>query len=152
MNSPESPLHPPSFYVLHSNSSIPPPTQTPSPPTQSRPSIVYTILPHLARRVTHSITSVLLPVALLPFHLFFLFLSIVTTLLAILFLSTTAVRVYLEIGMNTLTQVYSDYAIGGRKIGRRRRDLLRRVVLEREEAVRAEKMNARMRARGMTIA
>lgn len=54
--------------------------------------------------------------------------------------------------MNTLGQIYSDYAVGGRKVGRRRRDLLRRVVLEREEAVRAEKLSARMRGRGLTIA
>jgi len=60
--------------------------------------------------------------------------------------------VYLEISVNTLSQIYTDYAVGGRKVGRRRRDLLRRVVLEREEAVRAEKLKTKTRGRGWTIA
>jgi hypothetical protein len=59
--------------------------------------------------------------------------------------------VYLDIGVNTAQQVYSDYAVGGRRVGRRRRDLLRKVVLEREEAVRGfEKPQIRER-RGFTI-
>jgi hypothetical protein len=165
MSSPDSPLlpHSPGFYVFHSKPSIPPPALTATataigatrtargaPPTTA--TVLHTVLPHLARRLTHSVTSVVLPIALLPFHLFFLFLSLITTLLALLFLSARALQVYLEIGMTTLSQMYSDYVEGGRKVGRRRRDLLRRVVLEREEAVRAEKLSGRMRGRGLTMA
>lgn len=46
--------------------------------------------------------------------------------------------VYLDIGMNIATQFYSEYAVDERKIGKRRRELLRRIVLEREEAIRME--------------
>lgn len=67
-----------------------------------------------------------------------------------LFLSLRAFGVYIEIGMNTLSQLYSDYALGGKRIGRRKRDLLRRVAIEREESVRAERPRAR--GRGLTIA
>ena len=59
---------------------------------------------------------------------------------------------YLDIGMNMAGEVYSDYAVGGRRIGRRRRDLLRKVVLEREEAVRGEHDRPKQRGRGLTIA
>ena len=60
--------------------------------------------------------------------------------------------VYIDIGFNTASQVYSDYAFGGKRVGRRRRDLLRRVVLEREEAVRAESERPKQRGRGNTLA
>lgn len=60
--------------------------------------------------------------------------------------------VYLDIGWNTAQQVYSDYAVGGRRVGRRRRDLLRRVVLEREEAVRESDQPRVRERRGLTIA
>lgn len=59
---------------------------------------------------------------------------------------------YLEIAMNTVEQVYSDFAVGGNKLGKRRRDLLRKVVIDREEAVRQEQIRPRPRGRGMTIA
>jgi len=157
MRTPSSPLRPrgPGFYVFRDNSSIPPPrtpTSLATPPGCAQPSVVHTILPQLGRRLTRSISSILLPVALLPFHLFFLFLSVVTTFLALLFFSVRTLQVYLEISVNTLSQIYTDYAVGGRKVGRRRRDLLRRVVLEREEAVRAEKLKTKTRGRGWTIA
>jgi len=54
--------------------------------------------------------------------------------------------------MNTVEQVYSDFAVGGNKLGKRRRDLLRKVVIDREEAVRQEQIRPRPRGRGMTIA
>jgi len=55
--------------------------------------------------------------------------------------------------MNTVEQVYSDFAvIGGNKLGKRRRDLLRKVVIDREEAVRQEQIKPRPRGRGVTIA
>jgi hypothetical protein len=76
-----------------------------------------------------------------------------TTILAAAFLSWRAFIVYLEIGMNTASQVYSDYAVGGRKGGRRRRDLLRKVVFEREKAIRSENERPKTRERrGLTIA
>ena len=53
--------------------------------------------------------------------------------------------------MKTLSQVYSDYAMPGKRNRRRRRDLLIRAVLEREEAARAVEP-VRSRGRGMTIA
>ena len=59
---------------------------------------------------------------------------------------------YLDIAWNTAEQVYSDYVLEGSRSGRRRKDLLRRVVLEREEAVRGiEKPRIRDR-RGHTNA
>jgi hypothetical protein len=98
-----------------------------------------------------SVTSVVLPIVLLPIHFGLLFLSVLTTVMAGVFLSWRAFMVYLDIGVNTAQQVYSDYAVGGRRIGRQRRDLLRKVVLEREEAVRgSEKPRIRER-RGLTI-
>ena len=75
-----------------------------------------------------------------------------TTLVALVFLWLRAFGVYLEIGANTLSQVYSDYAVGGKRVGRRRRDLLRRVVLEREQAVRVENERPAQRGRGNTLA
>ena len=60
---------------------------------------------------------------------------------------------YLDIGINTASQVYSDYAVGGRRVGRKRRDLLRKVLLEREEALRMERERPKTRERrGLTIA
>lgn len=60
--------------------------------------------------------------------------------------------VYLDIAMNTASQVYSDYVIGEKKIERRKKDLLRTDVLEREEVVRSENVLHSNRARGRTIA
>jgi hypothetical protein len=150
MTTPESPVPPrsPSFYIFRSNSAIPPPT----PQTHSNDSFIHDILPHLARQTIRSVTAVILPIVLLPFHFFLFVLSVITTLLAALFLSWRAFMVYVDIGFNTASQVYSDYAFGGKRIGRRRRDLLRRVVLEREEAVRAENNRPLQRGRGLTIA
>jgi hypothetical protein len=74
-----------------------------------------------------------------------------TTWVAFLFLWARAFVVYIDIGINTASQVYSDYAFGGRRIGRRRRDLLRRVVLEREQAVRVESERPKQRGRGATL-
>jgi hypothetical protein len=99
-----------------------------------------------------SVTAVVLPIVLLPFHFFFLVLSIITTLVAGAFLSWRAFMVYVEIAMDTLGQVYADYVLGSRKTGRRRRDLLRRVVLEREDAVKAQNERPNRRGRGSTLA
>jgi hypothetical protein len=147
MTSPESPIPPrsPGFYLFRSNSAIPPPL-TPPPREDS---FLHDIFPHLTRQLIHSVTSILLPVILLPFHFFFLFLSIITTLLAGSCLLWRAFIVYVSIGMDTFWQVYSD-AVGGRS-GKRRRELLRRVVMEREEAVRAEQKPI-TRNRGLTLA
>jgi hypothetical protein len=49
-----------------------------------------------------------------------------------------AFTVYLDIGMNTPSQIYSDYAVDERRIGKRRLELLRGIVLEREEPIRME--------------
>ena len=49
--------------------------------------------------------------------------------------------------MNTASQIYSDYAIGGSRSGRRKRDLVRKVVLEREESLRAGNERPRTRER-----
>lgn len=149
MASPESPIPPrsPNFYLFRSNSAIPPPT----PRLPPEDSFIRDVLPHITRQITRSVTSVILPIVLLPFHSFLFVLSVITTLLAALFLSWRAFMVYVDIGFNTASQVYSDYAFGGKKIGRRRRDLLRRVVLEREEAVRVENNRPRQRGRGVTI-
>jgi hypothetical protein len=151
MNSPESPVpqRSPGFYLFRSNSSIPPPLPSSSPTTDS---FLHEVLPHMTRQIMRSVTSVILPIILLPFHFFFLFLSIMTTLLAGVFLSWQAFMVYFGIGMNTVSQIYSDYAIGGKKISRQRRDLLRRVVMERDETVRIESVRPRVRGRGLTIA
>src|SRR5436190_19172024 len=114
MPSPESPAPPrsPGFYLFRSNSSIPPPqTALPS------DSFFHQILPFFVRQLLRSVTSFLLPIILLPFHFFFLFLSILTTALAGVFLSWRAFIVYLDIGMNTASQIYSDYAIGGSRSG-----------------------------------
>jgi hypothetical protein len=99
-----------------------------------------------------SVTAIILPIILLPFHFFFLVLSIITTLLAGAFLSWRAFMVYVDIAMDSLGQVYADYVVGGKRRGRRRRDLLRKVVLEREEAVKAHNERPRARGRGSTIA
>jgi hypothetical protein len=66
-------------------------------------------------------------------------------------LSWRAFMVYLAIGMNTASQVYSDYAVDERKVGKRKRELLRRIVLEREEAIRIEHERQKTRGRGLTI-
>jgi hypothetical protein len=147
MPSPESPIPPrsPGFYLFRSHSSIPPPSPT------LNASILYEVLPHFARQVFRNVTSIVLPIILLPLHFFFLFLSITTTLIAATFLSYRALMVYMDIALSTMGQIYADY-VNGRK-GRRRRDLLRKVVLEREEAVRLENLRpARNRTRGLTIA
>jgi len=149
MSSPESAPLPrsSSFYYFRSNSSIPPPRQI-----ESDTSNVFLphIIPHVIKRIVRSVAAVVLPIVLIPFHYFLLILSVITTILAMLFLSLRAFVVYIEIGMNTLSQLYSDYALDGKRIGRRKRDLLRRVVIEREESVRAERPRAR--GRGVTIA
>jgi len=149
MTSPDSPVpvRSPSFYLFRSNSSIPPPHSP-----INHESVLHEVIPHLARRIIRRVTSVVLPIVLLPFHFFFLFLSIITTIMAALFLSWRGFLVYLEIAMNTVEQVYSDFAVGGNKLGKRRRDLLRKVVIDREEAVRQEQIRPRPRGRGMTIA
>jgi len=151
MSSPESAPLPrsPSFYRFRSRSSIKPPLPSTTPTLNS---LLYNnILPHVLKRLIRSITAVILPIILLPFHYCLLLLSITTTLLAMLFLSLRAFGVYLEIAMKTLSQVYSDYAMPGKRNRRRRRDLLIRAVLEREEAARAVEP-VRSRGRGMTIA
>jgi hypothetical protein len=147
MASPESPLPPrsPGFYLFRSHSSIPPPT-----PYSTNDSLLHEVLPHFTRQFMRSVTSVILPVVLLPFHFFFLFLSIMTTVLAGIFLSWHAFMVYLDIGVNTASQIYSDFAFGGRKTARRRLDLLRKAV-DRGEVVRLEYERPRARGRGLTI-
>lgn len=151
MTSPESPIPPrsPGFYLFRSNSSIPPPV----PPTTS---FFHTILPSLIRQLIRSITSILLPIILLPLHFLFLFLSILTTVLAMLFLSWRGFVVYLDIGMTTASQVYSDLVGDRGKRGEGRQEILRRVVLEREREVgrmAAERGAVRTRARrGLSIA
>ena len=151
MISPESPLPPRSlgFYLFRSNSSIRPPTERPD---TGKDTFLHKTVPHLVRRIMRSVTSVVLPVILLPFHFLFLFLSILTTILATVFLSWRAFVVYLDIAMNTASQVYSDYVIGEKKMERRKKDLLRKDVLEREEAVRSENVPHNTRSRGRTIA
>ena len=68
-------------------------------------------------------------------------------------LSWRAFIVYLDIGLNTASQIYSNYAVGGKGGGNKRRDLLRKVVLEREEALRIERERPKTRERrGLTIA
>ena len=60
--------------------------------------------------------------------------------------------VYLDIGMNTASQVYSDYVVGESRIGKRKRELLRKLVLEREEAIRMEHERPKTRVRrGLSI-
>jgi hypothetical protein len=150
MISPESPTLPrsPGFYIFRSHSSIPPP----EPPLPQPSSLFHEILPSITRQLIRSITSVLLPIILLPFHFFFLLLSIMTTILAAVVLSWRAFMVYLDIGMSTTSQVYSDYTIGRRRVDKRRRDLLRKIVLEREKAIRAENERPKTRERrGLTI-
>lgn len=83
--------------------------------------------PHLRSSPTFPVHN-LRPSPRLPFH-FFLFFSVITT---ILILSWMAFTVYLDIGINTASQIYSDYAVGERRIGKRRLELLRGIVLERE--------------------
>jgi ABC-type methionine transport system permease subunit len=145
----ESPIPPrsPSFYRFRSHSSIPPPQ-----PHHETDSLVTDVIPHLVKQSIRSVTAIILPIFLLPFHFFFLVLSIITTLLAGAFLSWTAFMVYVDIAMDSLGQVYADYIVGGKRRGRRRRDLLRKVVLEREEAVKAYTERPRARGRGSTIA
>ena len=98
------------------------------------------------------VAAIVLPIILLPIHFFFLVLSILTTVLAGAFLSWRAFVVYLEIGMDTLGRIYTDI-FKGRSTGRRRRDLLKKAVLEREDAVKAaQNYQPRARGRGLTIA
>jgi ABC-type methionine transport system permease subunit len=147
MSSPGSPLRlrgPPRPYEPFLTSELSPqrgkPVQT---------SFFRDILPHVIKRIARTLASVILPIALLPFHFFFLILSIITTLLAFAFLSWRAFMVYVDIAMDTLSQVYQDYVVGSKRTGRRRRDLLRKVVLE---TVRAQSQPPQARGRGLAIA
>jgi hypothetical protein len=148
MSSPDSPLPPrsPSFYIFRSNSSIPPPE--PPPKTDS---LLTDVLPHLLKQSMRSVTAVALPIILLPLHFFFLVLSIITTVLAGAFLSWRAFMVYVDIALDTFKQVYEDYVLGTKETGRRRRKLLKKAVLEREDAVKAPAERPHPRGRGSTI-
>jgi hypothetical protein len=145
-SSSESPPLPrsPAFYRFRSYSSIKPLD------IQSTSAQHHQILPHILKRIMRSVAAVILPIILLPFHYCLLLLAMLTTILSMVFLSLRAFGVYLEITMKTLSQVYADFAMPGRRSRRRKRDLLIRVVLEREEAARTEPI--RSRGRGFTIA
>ena len=107
--------------------------------------------PHFVRQIVGFVTSIALPIVLLPFHFFFLFLSISTTLLASLLLFLRVFLVYLDVIVHTAGQIYADYTHGGRKQDKRRRDLLRKVANQREEAVRGGNERLKYRGRGATI-
>src|SRR5262245_38461871 len=131
MSAPEFPPLPrsPSFYYFRSNSAISPPrSSSPSSPSR-RKLLVDDGLPHFMGRMMCSVAAVVLPVVLLPFHFFLFVLSVSTTLAALVFLSLRAFAVYVGIAVRAASQMCSDYVLQERK-GRKKRDFLRRLVLE----------------------
>jgi hypothetical protein len=124
---PPPPPSSPSFYTFNSNTAIDYPA-----PRSTRKSFLQDVLPHFTRRILRSLTEIILPFILLPFHFFLLVLSVCTTVLAIAFLMLRTVGAYVDVAVVTGGQVW-DGLRGGRSRRRRRDQVLRRLVSEEIE-------------------